>query len=180
MFRQDVDDYSGAMWRVLRMAILLLVLVLVGGGTILDRWRTTDWDSPLRIGIFPINADGRRVTSDYVDALRTERFADIEEFFRREARSFGLVLERPVDLTLYPPTDEEPPLIEPDAGPLATMLWSLKLRWYNWRIASESGEQIRMPRFHAAIAADIQIPAVLRGDHAKVLGLRFGALACAT
>ena len=78
MFRQDVGDYSGAMWRVLRMAILLLVLVLVGGGTILDRWRTTDWDSPLRIGIFPINADGRRVTSDYVDALRTERFADIE------------------------------------------------------------------------------------------------------
>jgi hypothetical protein len=144
MFRRDVDVYSGPMWRVLRMAILLLVLVLVGGGTVLDRWRTTDWDSPLRVGIFPIDADGRRVTSDYVDALGIERFADIEEFFHREARGFGLAIERPVDLTLYPAIDEEPPLIEPGAGPLATMLWSLKLRWYNWRIASDSGEQIRL------------------------------------
>src|SRR5687767_5070020 len=34
-----------------------------------------------------------------------------------------------------------------------------------------------MPRLHAAVAADIQVPAFFRGDHANVLALRFGALA---
>ena len=47
-------------------------------------------------------------------------------------------------------------------------------------IVEVRGEQVRMSRLHAAIAADIQVPAVLRGDHAEVLGLRFRALARAT
>ncbi len=132
------------MWRVLRIAVLMLVLVLVAGGTLLDRWRTTDWDSPLRVGIFPINADGRRATADYVENLDIDQFAAIEEFFHREARRFGVSIDRPVDLTLYPEAVDRPPQIEPGAGPLGTMLWSLKLRWYNWRVGGGSGEQIRI------------------------------------
>src|SRR5258706_2846552 len=34
-----------------------------------------------------------------------------------------------------------------------------------------------MPRFHAAVAADVQVPALLRGDDADVLALRLGAFA---
>ena len=38
-------------------------------------------------------------------------------------------------------------------------------------------QQVRVPRLHAAIAADVEIPAVLGGDDADVLALRLGAFA---
>src|SRR5881394_1950143 len=34
-----------------------------------------------------------------------------------------------------------------------------------------------MPRLHAAVAADVQVPALLRGNDADVLALRLGAFA---
>src|SRR3954469_25688072 len=34
-----------------------------------------------------------------------------------------------------------------------------------------------MPRIHAAVAADVEVPALLRGDDADVLALRLGAFA---
>src|SRR5690606_37499161 len=37
-----------------------------------------------------------------------------------------------------------------------------------------------MPRAHAAVTADIEVPALLGGDHADVLALRFGAFTGAT
>src|SRR5690606_26565439 len=37
-------------------------------------------------------------------------------------------------------------------------------------------EQIGVTRAHAAVAGYIQVPALLGGDHAEVLGLRLGAL----
>src|SRR5690606_21553056 len=39
------------------------------------------------------------------------------------------------------------------------------------------GEQLGVARTHAAVAADVQVPALLGGDHADVLALRLGALA---
>lgn len=132
------------MWRLLRIAVLMLVLVLVSVGTLLDRWRTTDWDQPLRVGVFPMNADGRPATAAYLARLSAAQFEPIERFLAREARHWGLALRRPVELTLYPPPASPPPLLERDAGPLATMIWSLRMRWYNFRVGGQSGEQIRL------------------------------------
>src|SRR5882762_6618168 len=39
------------------------------------------------------------------------------------------------------------------------------------------GEEVRVARFHAAVAAHVQIPALLSGNDAHVLALRLGALA---
>lgn len=132
------------MWRNLRIALLLLVLVLVSVGTLLDRVRTTDWDQPLRVGLFPISADGRAATDDYIAGLAEPQFALIADFLEREASRYGLAVDRPVDLTLHEPLTEAPPLLPRDAGVLSTVLWSLQLRWYNWRVGGESGEQIRI------------------------------------
>jgi hypothetical protein len=132
------------MWRYLRIALLLFVLVLAAVGTVLDRVRTTDWDRPLRVGLFPISADGRKATDEYIDGLGEAQFALIIDFFERQAERYGLAVERPIDLTLHDPVPEPPPLLPRNSGALGTMLWSLKLRWYNWRVGGDSGEQIRM------------------------------------
>ena len=70
------------MWRYLRIAILLLVLLFVAAGTLVDRLRTTSWDHTLWVGIFPVNGDGRPVTQRYIAALDAAQFASIETFFR--------------------------------------------------------------------------------------------------
>jgi hypothetical protein len=132
------------MWRNLRIALLLLVLVLVSVGTLLDRIRTTDWDQPLRVGLFPISADGRDATDEYIAGLGEPQFRMIADFLEREASRYGLTVDRPVDLTLHDSPTEAPPLLPRDAGVLRTVLWSLKLRWYNWRVGGDSGEQIRI------------------------------------
>src|SRR3546814_17845740 len=40
-----------------------------------------------------------------------------------------------------------------------------------------SRQQLGVTRLHAAVAADVEIPALLGRDHADVLALRFGAFA---
>ena len=132
------------MWRGLRIAVLLTVLFAVAVSTWVDRRRTTDWDSTLWIGIFPIAADAQATTRDYVDGLTEAQFADLEPFFAREARSHGVALERPVKVVLQPRVADAPPRLAPGAGVLATMAWSLRMRWYAWRHQGDSLADIRM------------------------------------
>jgi hypothetical protein len=132
------------MWRALRIAVLSLVLLAALGVTWGDRFRTTRWSEPLWVGIFPLSADGRPATAAYIKALDTARFAEIETFFSEEARRYGLAIERPLRLELHEPVAELPPAIEPGTGVAGTMLWSLKLRWYAWRMGRGKLGDVRM------------------------------------
>lgn len=132
------------MWRAIRIAILLVVLAFVSLGAFVDRWRTTDWDHPLWIGIFPVNADGRSSTAGYVASLSRAQFAGIEAFFAREARAFGVGIEQPVRIELYPQVDEPPPRLEPDTGLPGRIWWSLRARYYSWRVAGDELADIRV------------------------------------
>jgi hypothetical protein len=127
------------MWRFLRIAFLLLVLLIVGAGALLARWDSRNWDSPLFVSVFPVNADGRPATQVYIQQLKLDRLVEIEKFFQREKNVFGLALDAPVALRLYPQVTEPPPAIKAGTGVLGTMLWSLKLRWYSWRNGAASG-----------------------------------------
>ena len=57
------------MWRRLRIAVLLLILAFVALNTYFDRVYSTNWDNPLRVAVFPINADGSPVSDRYVRQL---------------------------------------------------------------------------------------------------------------
>ena len=47
-------------------------------------------------------------------------------------------------------------------------------------IVQVGGEQLGMARAHTAVTGDVEVPALLGGDHAHVLALRLGAFAGAT
>ncbi|MEO8064657.1 MAG: hypothetical protein ABI821_18120 [Pseudomonadota bacterium] len=135
------------MWRKLRIAILLLVLAIAAYGNWYDRLSTTDWDETLWIGVFPINADGKEPGENYITALSTEKFADIEHFINGEAQRNGIGIDRPVRVDLYPEVHEHPPARAPDANVLSTLWWSLKLRLYARRNSHPAGRappQIRI------------------------------------
>ena len=77
------------MWKTVRIAILLLVLLWAAGHTWLERYSSTRWKDPLWVGVFPINADGSPTAQRYVESLDGATFADIEAFFEREGHRYG-------------------------------------------------------------------------------------------
>lgn len=127
------------MWRRLRIAVLLLILLFVGLNTYFDRVYSTDWNIPLRIAAFPINADGSAVTATYISQLQADTFQQIETFFEQEAKQYGLQMERPIRLTLAPPLSEAPPELKRGSSALSAIAWSLHMRYWAWRVDAPPG-----------------------------------------
>ena len=65
---------------------------------------------------------------------------------RREARRYGLGIDDPVKTRLRPELHERPPRRPPDASLPATVLWSLRLRFWAWRVSGrvKDPEDVRM------------------------------------
>lgn len=118
------------MWKNIRILILLLVLGVVATQQWLDRVHTRSWKQPLWVGLYPVNADGRASTQQYIESLSAQDFAPLETFFAREAHRYGIAVDEPVHIELYPERAQLPPALPPDAGPPGIAWWSLKLRWY--------------------------------------------------
>jgi len=139
---------SGVRWPFRRVRILILagLLVFTAARTWYERYRTTRWVVPLVMAIYPIRGDSSPVTRRYVAALRPTDFRPIDRFFAREAAHYGVADSEPIVTRLRPTLDERPPLRPAGAGPLGTIAWSLRLRYWAWRI----GEREREP-------ADIQM-----------------------
>jgi hypothetical protein len=143
--RENPAARSGT-FRQVRILLLLLVLLVVAVTTCESRYSSTRWRSPLYVAIYPIAADESPVTRAYVEALDGERFKPIDRFFLREAKRYGVELDDPVKTRLRTPLHDRPPQRAPDASIPATMLWSLKLRFWAWRVSGHVSdpEDIRM------------------------------------
>lgn len=129
----------GGFIRSLRIGLLLIVLVAVAGDAWLTRLRTTDWSESLWVSVYPINADGSPATASYIATLDNTRFAAVEDFFASEAQRYGVAQSRPMQLRLAPEVRELPPAPPPNGQRLAVMAWSLKMRYWAWRIQREYG-----------------------------------------
>ena len=118
------------MWKSLRILLLLLVLAAVALDAWLDRIATQSWRETLWVGIFPLNGDASPQAQRYLAGLSAQDFAPIEDFLAREGHRYGLQLDLPVHIELYPQGRQLPPALAPGAGPLGVAWWSLKLRWF--------------------------------------------------
>jgi hypothetical protein len=127
------------MWKFIRITLLSLVLFVVAGAAWMDKLRTTSWKETVRVGIFPMNGDGSAVADRYVQSLTDADFASIEAFFTAEAHRYGVALDRPISIALYPARAERPPTIDPGSGAITAMWWSLKMRMYARRAAKVPG-----------------------------------------
>ena len=126
-------------FRKFRILVLLIILFLVAAGAYLTQLRTTDWDRPLTVAIYPINGDGSVVSSDYINELSLEKFQDIETFFVTEAEHYGLSLKQPVELVMGSVLTEIPPEPPKDRNIFGIMWWSLKIRLWSREIGSDYG-----------------------------------------
>ena len=158
------------MWKRIRVGVLLFILLVVATDAWFDRQRTTSWEHTVWVGVYPVAGDASEATAAYVESLRGGQFAEIEAFYAREARRYGLGLDPPVRIELYPRRLDAPPLLAAGAGPLARLLWSLKLRFYAWNTPRSPGQ----PAPHIRLFVLYHDPAVARtvpDSHALQKGL---------
>ena len=121
---------KGNFVRSLRQLILLAVLLIVAGGSYLNRIRSTSWEEPLWVTLYPIIADGQQVTSDYIDTLTTQQFIAIERFMEQETHRYGVSIDRPIRIDVGLPIAELPPEPPKSRNPITVALWSARLRWW--------------------------------------------------
>jgi len=135
------------MFRNIRIAILLTVLLVVAGNQFLTGSRLASWEKPLWISIYPVllepDADIRR----YAENLKVDSFQDIGRFLKRQASRYGRQLDTPVVIQVARPLTNPPPVLPAEDSGLSVALWSLKMRWWSWRNAGQDGlapDDVRM------------------------------------
>ena len=120
----------------LRLLLLLALLGFVALGAWLDRARARDWDSSLRVTIYPLAASGSD-TSAFVQGIDAAAYQDIERFLAAEARRFGVALEDPVRIRVSRHRAGLPPASPDEPGMLGLAAWSLRMRYWAWRVQAD-------------------------------------------
>jgi len=122
------------MLTLLRKGMLLYILILVAVSHWLTTQRTTSWERPLSVAVYPINGDGSERSARYIKSLEWDSFKVIDEFMAEEAKHYGMQIEEPVHIVLAGAIEDQPPM-PPDGGNvLQIMLWSLQLRYWSWSL----------------------------------------------
>lgn len=122
------------MLALLRKGILVYILILVGAGHWLTTQRTTSWDRPLSVAVYPINGDGSQRSAEYIQSLEWDAFKTIDQFMAEEAKHYGVQVKEPVYTMLADPVNDQPPTPPIRGNTLQIMLWSLKLRYWSWSV----------------------------------------------
>lgn len=159
------------MFKAIRIAILLFILVNVALATVLTKYRSTDWKQPLRVVIYPLNGDRSEASAAYLANLSDASFEPIAVFMQEEARRYDVALNEPILARLGPAIDELPPAPPASGNPLAVMAWSLQLRYWAWRHDTAAGGKpdIRLfvlyhdPAVHATLAHSLGLEKGLIG-----------------
>jgi hypothetical protein len=124
---------KGTFIRSLRQLILLTVLVFIAGGSYLSKVRSTSWDEPLWVTLYPIDADSQQATKDYIENLSVKKFIAIERFMEHETSRYGVAINRPIRIDIGLSVTEQPPAPPASRNPFAVALWSIQFRWWAWQ-----------------------------------------------
>ena len=127
------------MFRKLRVAVLLYILLIVAVTSWSTGARNTEWIEPLWVAVYPINGEQSEAISTYIATLTEEQFAPIESVMQAQARLWGVKLTKPIDIEFAPQIDSLPPTPPQSGNPLAIAYWSPRLRFWAWRHDSFDG-----------------------------------------
>lgn len=135
------------MFKFLRIAVLLTILLIVAGNQWLTDKRLSSWDKPIWVTIYPVLADANAGTEQYARGLTADTFRDIGEFIRKQALRYGHQLETPVVIQVAQPLTELPPALPTESSGLSVAIWSLKMRWWSFTKTSQDAlvsDDVRM------------------------------------
>lgn len=135
------------MFRFLRIAVLLTILLIVAGNQVLTGNRFSSWEKPLWLSIYPVLVDPDADVRRYAESLEPDSFRDIGVFIKQQAARYGRQLENPIVIQVARPLTALPPELPVENSGLGVALWSLKMRWWSFRNGGQDGlapDDIRM------------------------------------
>lgn len=135
------------MFRYLRIAILLTVLLVVAGNQFLTGSRLASWEKPLWVTIYPVLVGPDTDIRRYAENLKAESFQDIGVFLNQQAARYGRLIDTPVVIQVARPLTNPPPVLPVENSGLTVALWSLKMRWWSWTNTGQDGlapDDVRM------------------------------------
>lgn len=141
MVYKDTSKKSKFSFKMLRIIVLLIILVMVALQSWLTTIRTTDWQDSLWVVVYPINADNSPESHQYINSISSAEFEDIEEFFSSETKRYGIGINNPIDIKLGSVIEAMPPLPPENRSVLKTVLWSLQLRYWSMAIDKYTGPE---------------------------------------
>ena len=145
------------MFKKIRVAILLSILVFVAVGEFLAERRSTAWDHTLWVDLYLVDGDRLDTTQRYIDSIDAKEFAGIDEFFAAEANRYGVTIDQPFRLNVIGQYRGDLPT--PDAHPslLGTMWWSLEMRWLalklDWQSSGPRPDIVAFAIYHDSAAS---------------------------
>lgn len=119
-----------------------------------------DWSGVVSIKVIPVLADDHASTRTFVNSLKRKDFEEVTQYLRQSAEHYGRDLSHVIELELAEPIDSIPPnLPEMDAGKLAHIIWSLKLRWWAWnnQLNDHEDYHIRLFMLYQSPAEGVQL-----------------------
>lgn len=144
MRRNSSNVLIQAMFKIIRIFILLLILASVFLATERAKSRSVEWKYTLPVNVYLINGDGSSVAADYMRGLTVEDFKPLEVFMHEEAERYGRSSQASIQIKLGGIIETLPPELPRESGVLEVMWWSLKMRWWAYRNTDISGTQVRM------------------------------------
>ena len=122
------------MFKKVRIAILLLVLLSVTSTLLLQKDIAQDWQGTLDIRIIPVTADQKHQTKQFINTLNPNKYNDIKRFLVFQAKRYNLNLENSFNIQLEKPIENIPPVVpSSNSSKLDIILWSLKLKYWAWK-----------------------------------------------
>jgi hypothetical protein len=129
--------------RYVRYLVLLAILAMVAGNELWTQYRISQWQAPVVVNLFAINADGYPVSERYVRKLSIRNFQPIELFLNREAGRYSI--PAPAFSIQYGGVVTALPPQSPERGAvLDNILWSLKFRswslYHRWKTSVSAAD----------------------------------------
>lgn len=120
------------LFKLLRIVLLLSFLFVIVAGTWMTERQMASWDRPILVTVYPIIADDQSATRRYVKDIKASDFTDVNRFFEREFRPYGLKVTPAFRFQVTAPREDLPPAIPSQFDTVGIALWSLKMRWWSW------------------------------------------------
>jgi len=121
-------------FKLMRIVALLSILLVVLASSWINERRLASWRQPIWITIYPIVADDDPATMAYARELDEASFDEINPFFERSLQLYGISLSPALHFQIAPVSKQLPPDLPDRYSPVAVAIWSLKMRWWSWRM----------------------------------------------
>lgn len=86
MARQQANRNRASMWKNIRVACLLVVLLIVAINAYRDQ--NQDWNQPINILLHPINADSLPSTQKYIQELQLDDFYEVKQYLEKNSQQY--------------------------------------------------------------------------------------------